>query len=205
VFVLATLHGLFSGSDSGEAWARAFYASSLGLVAVAIAYRLLRGTSPRPEWPLSVDGRIGFRLTSALGVGVIAVMAPIGVLMLVHTSSASTTPDSSSGLVDAGLQMDDVTFVGSQDSSGSWHLSASGPRPLNLDITQDGTATLRDTTTGEVLYKTGVIQAASAGSLRIAMEGRGSESGRSLQFDGTYRRQGSELQVVASLNGVGSG
>ena len=205
VFALATLHGLFSGSDSGEVWAKAFYASSLGLVAVAIAYRLLRGTSPRPEWPLPVEGRIGFRLTSALGVAVLAVMAPVGVLMLVHTSSASTTADTSASLADGGLQMDGVGFAGSQDSSGTWHLSASGPRPLNLDITQDGTATLRDTTTGEVLYKTGVIQAASAGSLRIAMEGQGSESGRSLQFDGTYRRQGSELQVVANLSSVGSG
>ena len=41
VFVLITVHGLLGGSDSGSAWARYFYLSTIGSVCFAVAWRTL--------------------------------------------------------------------------------------------------------------------------------------------------------------------
>lgn len=52
LFVLATLHGIAAGTDSGRGWAQALYAGSLGAVAFAGAWRALapaaRPTTTRP-------------------------------------------------------------------------------------------------------------------------------------------------------------
>ncbi len=52
LFVLATLHGIAAGTDSGRGWAQALYAGSLGAVASAGAWRALapagRPSNPRP-------------------------------------------------------------------------------------------------------------------------------------------------------------
>ena len=41
IFGLATAHGIFSGADSGQAWAHRLYAAALGSVVAATAWRAL--------------------------------------------------------------------------------------------------------------------------------------------------------------------
>ena len=50
VFLLATVHGLASGTDSTQPWARDLYLGAVGAVAFAAAWRALgRPTRPAPE------------------------------------------------------------------------------------------------------------------------------------------------------------
>lgn len=50
VFVLATVHGFASGTDSTQPWAHDLYLGAVGAVAFATAWRALgRPTSPAPE------------------------------------------------------------------------------------------------------------------------------------------------------------
>jgi methionine sulfoxide reductase heme-binding subunit len=52
IFGAATVHGLASGTDSGQPWAVGLYLTALGLVTAAIAWRAL---VPRPV-PVSAQG-----------------------------------------------------------------------------------------------------------------------------------------------------
>ena len=50
VFLLATVHGVASGTDSAQPWARDLYLGAVGAVAFATAWRALgRPTRPAPE------------------------------------------------------------------------------------------------------------------------------------------------------------
>jgi sulfoxide reductase heme-binding subunit YedZ len=50
VFLLATIHGLASGTDSAQPWARDLYLGAVGAVTFATAWRALgRPTRPTPE------------------------------------------------------------------------------------------------------------------------------------------------------------
>jgi methionine sulfoxide reductase heme-binding subunit len=50
VFILATVHGFASGTDSTQPWARDLYLGAVGAVAFATAWRALgRPTRPAPE------------------------------------------------------------------------------------------------------------------------------------------------------------
>jgi sulfoxide reductase heme-binding subunit YedZ len=50
VFLLATIHGFASGTDSTQPWARDLYLGAVGAVAFATAWRALgRPTRPVPE------------------------------------------------------------------------------------------------------------------------------------------------------------
>jgi sulfoxide reductase heme-binding subunit YedZ len=50
IFILATLHGLASGTDSAQPWAHGLYLGAVGAVAFATAWRALgRPTRPAPE------------------------------------------------------------------------------------------------------------------------------------------------------------
>jgi sulfoxide reductase heme-binding subunit YedZ len=50
VFLLATIHGFASGTDSAQPWARDLYLGAVGAVAFATAWRALsRPTRPAPE------------------------------------------------------------------------------------------------------------------------------------------------------------
>jgi sulfoxide reductase heme-binding subunit YedZ len=53
LFLLATLHGIAAGTDSGRAWAQALYAGSLAAVAFAVAWRALVPAAPRAPRPIS--------------------------------------------------------------------------------------------------------------------------------------------------------
>lgn len=53
LFVLATLHGIAAGTDSGRGWAQAFYAGSLGAVAFAGAWRALAPAGRPTTRPIS--------------------------------------------------------------------------------------------------------------------------------------------------------
>jgi sulfoxide reductase heme-binding subunit YedZ len=48
IFAAVTVHGLLSGSDSAQPWARDVYLASIGSVAGTVAFRMLmRGRTPR--------------------------------------------------------------------------------------------------------------------------------------------------------------
>lgn len=65
VFVLATLHGLGSGSDTREPWALALYAPCAGSVLGLLGWRLVNAISwPRRIWPIAGLGMA----TAALAV-----------------------------------------------------------------------------------------------------------------------------------------
>jgi DMSO/TMAO reductase YedYZ heme-binding membrane subunit len=62
-FGAAALHGILAGSDTSQPWARALYASSIGAVVAATAWRVLaahrptRGQSAAPPAPATTGGQ----------------------------------------------------------------------------------------------------------------------------------------------------
>jgi hypothetical protein len=92
VFVMATAHGLFAGSDSSAIWARWLYAAAVASVALAVGYRLLRisGRSPMWAWEPRAGDIGGARAVLAAGALALGLLLPTA--MLANTSSGVSSP-----------------------------------------------------------------------------------------------------------------
>ena len=91
VFVMATPHGLFAGTDSSAVWARWLYVTAVFAVALAVAYRLLRLGGSRPTWAWEPRaGDIGgARLVLAAGALALGLILPTAMLSN-HRSAGSS-------------------------------------------------------------------------------------------------------------------
>jgi len=108
VFVMATVHGLFAGSDSSAVWARWLYAAAITTVALAVAYRLLRVGSPKPIWawePRAGDVG-GARVVLAAGALALGLILPAAMLPHTHSAAPSSTqaPTNSASSRATGIQ-----------------------------------------------------------------------------------------------------
>jgi hypothetical protein len=72
VFLLATVHGLGSGSDSSAGWAVALYGGSVLLVAALLLVRAGRALAGRPGW-----GVAGVVAAMVLALGFFAIRGPL--------------------------------------------------------------------------------------------------------------------------------
>jgi hypothetical protein len=72
VFLLATVHGLGSGSDSSAAWAVALYGGSVLLVAALVLVRAGRSLAGGPGW-----GVAGVVAATVLALGFLAIRGPL--------------------------------------------------------------------------------------------------------------------------------
>ncbi|MCY0877402.1 MAG: ferric reductase-like transmembrane domain-containing protein [Firmicutes bacterium] len=76
VFILATIHGLGTGSDTKTAWALAVYGASAGLVALLTLWRLAAALRTRPGVQALVAGTILLTLAAGLGWTLKGPLAP---------------------------------------------------------------------------------------------------------------------------------
>ena len=228
IFVAATFHGLFAGSDGGAVWARGLYAAAASGVALAIAYRLLRGVDLQPVWAWGPRaGDMGaVRVMLAVGALTLGVLLPMATLALPRSgvgapaqvaASGTTTTDSTPARSNGDDEEDGasggrddtvlIAFSGSARHTGSWHLLATNGRAVALDVTPDGTMLLGNTLTGEVLYRSRDAGQTFAGSgrLQAVMDGQGRAAGGTIQMDATYSQQGGWIRVVAQLTNLGGG
>jgi len=228
VFVAATFHGLFAGSEGGAIWARGLYAAAASAVALAIAYRLLRGIDLQPVWAWAPRaGDMGaVRVMLAVGALTLGVLLPMATLALPRstvggapapvaasgTTTADTAPARSNGDDEertSGSRDDTVSiaFSGSVQDTGSWHLLATNGSPAALDVAPDGTVVLGNTLTGEVLYRSrdAAQTFAESGRLRTVLAGQGRANGQTVQMDATYSRQDGWIRVVAQFTNMTGG
>jgi nitroreductase len=94
VFVAASFHGLFAGSDGGAVWARGLYAAAASAVALAIAYRLLRGIDRQPVWawaPRAGD-MSAVRVMLAVAALTLGVLLPMATLALPRSGVGARGP-----------------------------------------------------------------------------------------------------------------
>ena len=201
VFILATLHGLFAGTDSDTLWARLVYAAGTLVVGGLLAYRLLRGAGPRPQWlwDLADDATAAFRATAA--VGVVGAAALLSSWTVVHPVTAA--PPSTSA---AAVAADPAPTQGEQ---GALHFQgAAGPQGwrlfdqgVEMDVTSAGIVLLRDQRSGQLLFESQnrASIAPTRGRFQALLVGSGDYGGARALLDASYAVSGGRVNLYATL------
>jgi len=122
VWLLATVHGILSGTDRSQTWLLALYGATVALVAVAMALRFGRSAAPR-------------RLATGIAVGAGALALVLGLSALPQqaskskktatTAAVATAPDLN-GSLSGTIQQDDssgiVSISGTAASSSAFRI-----------------------------------------------------------------------------------
>jgi len=203
------------------------YAGSTGAVALMLAYRLSRGSNPQPAWAWEeTSGDVGAaRGVLAIGVLCAAFVLPLWVLAAPPAGTASSgqptaavaagSPSSGDSGGATQSQADQrgqgqeqeqtdtasVMFAGSAQTPGSWRLLSETSQPIELDLAPPGVLSLRDPSSGQMLFQSqkNISVSEASGTLRSMMDGYGNFSGYTLSIDGSYRSSGGQIQLAAQL------
>jgi sulfoxide reductase heme-binding subunit YedZ len=225
VFLLAVVHGLMAGSDSGAPWSVLLYAGAVGAVGVLLTFRLLRGASIHPRWAwLQEFGDEGAaRLSLALGT-VLAALALTAIVLLTSSPATTAAPDTSETAnvpvsataaprndpaeppdderEDRALrrQSGNVVFSGSSEADG-WHLFSGSFSGTELDVAASGAVSLLRIDTGDVLFQSSspITVSDGSGSIQTTLDGLGSFSGGYIDIDGTYQVDSGDVRIEAHV------
>jgi hypothetical protein len=205
LYVLATAHGVFTGTDSTTAWAEVLYLVPASVVLILTLYRINRRSRlPATATPEDVRARaLGWSAMAAVVAGVVLLAAGLGPFHWFGPSAGNgqvTAAAVTREPVDRGNFSDTFTgTVATNQTSGSegqvsLRIDASGQRDARFDIELNvDTVNRRVTTTSATMTDNagqplcvGQLVALSNEGFRLECQGEGALAGNSIQVDASF-------------------